>query len=159
VPATLSLAPEWPLTIAAGILYGIWGFPITVITGTLVAVLAFVVGRHFAREQVRGLIERRPRLRAVDEAVAEEEDRRAAAAQPGHAVQSAELLFGVPAIRFGAFVAATFAGIVPGAALYSGLGMLGKAASGGADRDPLPSALFALRLAATLSSFSLAEGQ
>jgi len=48
---------------------------------------------------------------------------------PLSAFQPSELSFGVTAVSFRHFVAATFAGIVPGTALYVYLGLLGKAAA------------------------------
>jgi uncharacterized membrane protein YdjX (TVP38/TMEM64 family) len=43
--AMISLAPEWPLTIAAGMLYGAWGFPITVMAATIAVSVAFLIAR------------------------------------------------------------------------------------------------------------------
>jgi uncharacterized membrane protein YdjX (TVP38/TMEM64 family) len=50
--ATVSLAPEWPLTIAAGLLYGVWGVAITVVTATIAASVAFLIARYLARAKI-----------------------------------------------------------------------------------------------------------
>lgn len=135
VLATITLAPEWPLTILAGLIYGAWGFPITLVTATLAATAAFLIARHFARRRVRALIERRRIFAAIDAAIAEDGWKIVALLRLNPAVpfNLQNYLFGVTAISTRDFVAATFAGIVPGTALYIYLGALGKAAAGGGD--------------------------
>ena len=150
--ATVSLAPEWPLTIIAGLLYGIWGFPLAVVVATVAASLAFLVARHLARERVRALFERRRRFAAIDTAVAEEGWKIVALLRLSPLVpfNLQNYLFGVTAIPFWHFVAATFAGIIPGAAFYVYLGVLGRAAGNGSGSGGLFKwALFGTGLLAT----------
>ena len=154
VLATISLAPEWPLTIAAGLLYGAWGFPITLVTATIAASLAFLIARHFARDRVRSLLERRRVFSAIDDAVAEEGWKVVVLLRLSPAVpfNLQNYLFGVTAVSFYHFVAATFAGILPGTVLYAYLGMLGKvAASGAASGGALKWVFFGIGLFATLA--------
>ena len=158
VLATISLAPEWPLTIAAGLIYGAWGFPITVVTATIAASLAFLIARHLARDRVRAMLERRRLLAAIDDAVAEEGWKIVALLRLSPAVpfNLQNYLFGATGISFREYVAATFAGIMPGSLLYVYLGVLGKAAtSGGAPGGPLTWAWLALGLVATLAAVAL----
>lgn len=150
--ATISLAPEWPLTMAAGMLYGAWGFPITVLTATVAAALAFLIARHLARDRVRSLLERRRLFSAIDDAVAEEGWRIVALLRLSPAVpfNLQNYLFGVTAVSFRHFVAATFAGIVPGTVLYVYLGVLGRAAAGeGSSGTTLRWLFFGIGLVAT----------
>lgn len=151
--ATISLAPEWPLTIAAGFFYGAWGFPIAVLTATIAASLAFTIARHLARDRVRALLERRRVFSAIDDAVAEEGWKIVALLRLSPAVpfNLQNYLFGVTAIPFGQFASATFAGIMPGTVLYVYLGVLGKTAtSGGVSGGWLTRVFLAVGLAATV---------
>jgi uncharacterized membrane protein YdjX (TVP38/TMEM64 family) len=134
--ATISLAPEWPLTMAAGLLYGVWGFAITVVTATIAASVAFLIARYLARAKVRSLLERRRIFSAIDDAVAEEGWKIVALLRLSPLVpfNLQNYLFGATAITARHFVAATFVGIMPGAVLYVYLGVLGKAAA----REALP---------------------
>ena len=153
VLATISLAPEWPLTIAAGLLYGAWGFPITVVTATIAASLAFLIARYIARDRVRSWLQGRRVFSAIDDAVADEGWKIVALLRLSPAVpfNLQNYLFGVTAVSFVHFVAATFAGIVPGTVLYVYLGLLGKAAaSEGGSGEILKWALFGIGLVATV---------
>ena len=151
--ATVSLAPEWPLTIAAGLLYGVWGFAITVVTATIAASLAFLIARYLARAKVRSLLEQRRLFSAIDSALADEGWKIVALLRLSPLVpfNLQNYLFGVTAISFRHFVAATFAGIIPGTVLYVYLGALGKVAgSSGASDGMLKWAFFAAGLLATV---------
>ena len=46
--ATVLLFPGSILTLAAGLAFGLWGFPLVVVAATAGAALAFLVGRHLA---------------------------------------------------------------------------------------------------------------
>ena len=72
VAATLVLAPDWPLSIAAGFVYGFWALPVVVAAATTAATLSFLAARYLLRDRVRGFLVGRPRLAAIDRAVAEE---------------------------------------------------------------------------------------
>jgi uncharacterized membrane protein YdjX (TVP38/TMEM64 family) len=157
IVATISLAPEWPLTIAAGLVYGAWAIPITLGAATLAASLAFLIARHLARDRVRALLRHRI-FTAIDDAVSEEGWKIVALLRLSPAVpfNLQNYLFGVTAISFVQFAPATFAGIVPGTLLYVYLGMLGKAAtSGGAFADRSRWVLFPLGLTATIAAVIL----
>jgi uncharacterized membrane protein YdjX (TVP38/TMEM64 family) len=151
--ATISLAPEWPLTVAAGLLYGAWGFPITVVTATIAASLAFLIARHFARDRVRSLLERRRVFSAIDDAVAQEGWKVIALLRLSPAVpfNLQNYVFGVTAIPFWQFVTATLGGIIPGTVLYVYIGVIGQAVgSGNASGGPLQWGFFGIGLLATV---------
>src|ERR687891_1048200 len=57
--ATVMLAPGSPLTIAAGLAFSGFGFPLVVVAATIGAGAAFLVGRYLARSRVRRATERR----------------------------------------------------------------------------------------------------
>jgi uncharacterized membrane protein YdjX (TVP38/TMEM64 family) len=69
------------------------------------------------------------------------------ASQPApYSSRDQNYLFGVTAMPFAHFVAATFAGIIPGTMLYIYIGVLGNAAGGG----PAKWAFFGVGLSATV---------
>ena len=143
------LAPEALLTIVAGFAYGFWGLPIVVVAATIGASLAFLIARYLARDRVQLLLARRRNLAAIDRAVAEDGWKIVALLRLSPAIpfNLQNYLFGVTAVPFTHFVLATFAGIIPGTALYTYVGVLGNAAG---EVGPVKWALFAAGLAATV---------
>ncbi len=148
------LAPEALLTIAAGFAYGFWGLPIVVVAATAGASLAFLIARHLARDTVRRLVEARRNIAAIDRAVAEDGWKIVALLRLSPLVpfNVQNYLFGVTAIPFRHFVAATFVGIIPGTALYTYLGVLGNAVGSGGRAKWV---LFGAGLAATAAALIL----
>jgi uncharacterized membrane protein YdjX (TVP38/TMEM64 family) len=131
--ATVILAPDWPLSVLAGLVYGFWGVPVVVAAATIAASLAFLAARYLARERVRRLIDTRPRFAAIDRAVAAEGWKVVLLLRLSPLVpfNLQNYLFGVTGIPFGHYVPATMIGIAPATAIYVYLGMLGKAAAEG----------------------------
>jgi uncharacterized membrane protein YdjX (TVP38/TMEM64 family) len=142
------LAPAAVLTISAGLAYGFWGLPIALVAATTGASLAFLIARYAARDRVRRLFERRRKIAAIDKAIAEDGWKIVLLLRlsPLIPFNLQNYLFGVTAIRFRHFVAATMVGIVPGAALYTCLGALGKTVGEG---GPARWAFFVAGLTAT----------
>jgi uncharacterized membrane protein YdjX (TVP38/TMEM64 family) len=127
-------------------LYGIWAFPVVLAAAVAAASLAFLIARYLLRQRVRVLLANKRKFAAIDNAVAEEGWKivfllRLSPLVPFN-VQN--YLFGVTGIPFRDYVAATCAGIVPGAALFVYLGTLGRAS-----RGPLEWGFFGLGLLAT----------
>lgn len=70
VVATLLLLPGMPLTVAAGLIFGLWsGVAIIVVASTISIALSFLLARHLARRPVERLLHRRASFRAVDQAL------------------------------------------------------------------------------------------
>ena len=67
VLATLFWAPEWPLTIAAGLINAL-GVPVAVVAETVAASLAFSLCVPLACDSVRHRLRRQRVFRAIDEA-------------------------------------------------------------------------------------------
>jgi uncharacterized membrane protein YdjX (TVP38/TMEM64 family) len=65
-------APDWPLPIAAGYVYGFWAFPLTYASIAFASMLAFLAARYLLRDKIRSLLIRRPKYRKLDRAVAED---------------------------------------------------------------------------------------
>jgi uncharacterized membrane protein YdjX (TVP38/TMEM64 family) len=158
VATTLVLAPDWPLSIAAGFVYGFWALPVVLAAATLAATLSFLAARYLLRDRVRALLIGRPRLTAIDRAVAEEGWKIVALMRLSPAVpfNLQNYLFGATAVPLAHYVAATVIGIVPGSLLYVYLGVLGNAARhhGGVGAS-LEWLLFGVGLLATLAAATL----
>jgi uncharacterized membrane protein YdjX (TVP38/TMEM64 family) len=149
IAGAVVLAPEALLTVIAGFAYGFWGLPIVVVAATIGAALAFLIARYAARERMRRWLRRRRNLAAIDRAVAEDGWQIVALLRLSPAIpfNLQNYLFGVTSIPFAHFVAATFAGIIPGTALYIYIGVLGGESG---EAGSVRWALFALGLAATV---------
>lgn len=126
------LAPAQILTIAAGLLFGVAGFPLVVVSATIGAVLAFLVSRHVARQRVVQLMQKRPVLRAIDKAIQEESWKAVALLRLNPLVpfNLQNYLFGVTEIGLWPYALATFFCIMPGSAMYVYLGIMGGLAAG-----------------------------
>lgn len=69
--ATLLFIPGSLLTLGGGVLYGVfWGSIYVIIAATLGAMIAFLVGRYFARGWVSKQIQNHPKFQAIDQAIA-----------------------------------------------------------------------------------------
>jgi uncharacterized membrane protein YdjX (TVP38/TMEM64 family) len=155
VATTLVLAPDWPLSIAAGFVYGFWALPVVLAAAMIAATLSFLAARYLVRGRVRGLFVGRPRLAAIDRAVAEEGWKIVALLRLSPAVpfNLQNYLFGATAIPLRDYVTATAIGIIPGSVFYVYLGALGNAAhNGGGAHAIFKWLLFAIGLAATAAA-------
>jgi len=134
VVAVVLLAPAEFLSIAAGFLFGAWGFPLVVVAATTGAVLAFLVSRYAVRMRLRRFLRDKPRYAAIDRAVAEEGWKIVALLRLNPLVpfNLQNYFFGATDVGFVPYAVATFLGIMPGAAFYVYLGTLGREAGSGA---------------------------
>lgn len=153
--ASLLLAPGALLTIAAGLSFG-WsgGFAIVAIAALLAAALAFALSRSVFRPQIASLMEARPRLKALDRAVARQGWKavlllRLSGLLPFN-LQS--YLFGATGVGFWPYLAATFLGLIPGATLFSYVGATAGLLAGGEARGPEQWLVFGAGLLATLAA-------
>ena len=152
--ATVLLFPGSILTLAAGLAFGLWGFPLVVVAASAGAALAFVVGRHLARDLVERRLGDSQRFRAIDQAVAEDGWKIVGLLRlsPLLPFNLQNYIYGLTDIRFSHYLAATFFGIMPGSLMYVYFGAAGKAAlSGDEGGDPvLKWTLFGIGLVATI---------
>src|SRR5437879_1739462 len=121
-------ARQWVEAFAASIdLFGAWGFPIVILAASIGAALAFLLSRHAVRARLRRLLEAKPSYAAIDRAVAEEGWKIVALLRLNPLVpfNLQNYFFGVTDIGFWPYAAATFFGIMPGAAFYVYLATLG----------------------------------
>ena len=132
IAATLVLAPDWPLAIAAGMVYGFWAVPLIFAAAIVAASLAFLVARYLLRRRIRAVLTTSRKFAAVDNAVTEEGWRIVVLLRLSPLVpfNVQNYLFGITDIPFRHYFAATCAGIVPGTMLFVYIGALGNASAG-----------------------------
>jgi len=129
VVVTVVLGPASGLTLMAGLAYGFWGFPLVVVSATLAAAVAFLLGRYVAHRRVNRWIENKPRLLALNRAVSEEGWRVVGLMRLSPIIPYGlqNYLFSVTHVGFVPFFLATLIGIMPATALYVYIGSLGQA--------------------------------
>lgn len=151
VVGTVALAPGSVFSIAAGLTFGAWGYPLVVVSATVAATLAFIIARYVARDRVRKMVDGAPKFAAVDKAVSEDGWKIVALMRLSPAIpfNLQNYFFGVTDVNLWHYVLATFVGILPGTALYVYLGAIGSAA--GADSGgPVKWVFFGVGLLATI---------
>lgn len=149
---TIFLLPCLPLTLLAGFTFGLVGGLTAVMFGIMLsAAWGFLFARYAARETVARQMEHYPRFHAMDRAIAKE----------GWKIVSllrmcpvpfgiTNYLYGLTAIPFWPYMAATFGGMLPGNIMYVYLGVIGKRTAEG-PRDPLEFVVGGLALAALVA--------
>jgi uncharacterized membrane protein YdjX (TVP38/TMEM64 family) len=158
VAAALLLVPGALLTIGAGLLFGLaQGALVVLVSATLAAALAFLAARHVARRRVERWAQGSPRFDAIDGAIREEGWKVVALLRLSPLVpfSLSNYLYGLTAVRFWPYVAASAAGMIPGTLLYVSIGAAGRAAAAGGGRGPLEWVLLGLGLAATVAATAL----
>lgn len=155
VVATVLFVPGSPLTIGAGITFGLlWGTVLVSVASVVGAALAFLVARHLLRGRVSSWVEGRKRFEAVDRAVGEEGWRIVALTRlsPLFPFNMLNYFYGLTRVSFRGYVLASWVAMLPGTVLYVYLGAAGaqvaSAATGTADWGR--TALQVLGLLATL---------
>jgi len=129
-----ALVPASLLTIGAGAIFGVLGGTIVVVVGaTLGAMLAFFLARTVLRKKVEGMIAKRPKLAAVDKAVAHEGTKlmllcRISGFPP---FVFANYAFGLTGVGALSYLLTTFFGIIPGCFAYTYAGHAGAAVATG----------------------------
>jgi len=108
-------APLSPAGIAAGIIFGLWrGFLTVEIATALGAALNFVVARHFARERVTRWLGHHEKFKLIDDAIGREGWKIVALLRLcPMPFGLANYCYGLTAVRFAPYMAATFVAILP----------------------------------------------
>lgn len=156
--AAVALFPAVALTLAAGALFGLtFGVIYVMLGATLGAALAFLCGRYLARRFVEHLLERHPRLVAIDRAVESQGLRLVFLLRLSPAVPYTLLNYalGLSRVRFGDYIAGSI-GMMPAVTMYVYTGKvagdLASLASGtAAPQGPAYYALLGLGFAATIA--------
>ena len=143
------MLPCLPLTVLAGFTFGMGGGMVAVYTGiTISAAFGFLFARYIARGAVAEQIERHPRFKAIDGAIAKEGWKIVGLLRMCPVpLGLTNYLYGLTAIPFWRYMAATLVGLLPPNLLLVYLGAFGKRTVEG-PRDPLEYALGGLALVA-----------
>ena len=151
---TVVFVPGSAMTIAAGVLFGLWGIPVVSVGSTLGAALAFLVSRYLAREKVEKLVAANAKFRAIDKAVGEQGGRLIGLLRlsPVIPFNLSNYFYGLTNVGFWPYVLASWLGMLPGGCLYVYLGAAGKAGLDGEHRPhgTLEYVFFGLGLLATI---------
>ncbi len=158
VTTTVLFVPGSILTLGAGAIYGVlWGTIIVSIASVTGATLAFLIARHFAKDWVAKKIDKNPKFKAVDSAIAKEGRNivfliRLSPAFPFNFLNYA---FGVTKVKLQDYILASWAGMLPGTVLYVYLGSIASelATAGGGERSKSPAewAVLIVGLIATIA--------
>jgi uncharacterized membrane protein YdjX (TVP38/TMEM64 family) len=134
VVATVLFFPGSLLTIAAGLAFGLWrGVAIVSAGSTIGAGVAFLLGRYLARSKVEEAAKHNPKFAAMDKAIADRGWKVVALLRlsPLIPFNLSNYLYGVTKIGFWPYLAASWAGMLPGTFLYVYLGAAGREATRG----------------------------
>lgn len=158
IPAAVLMLPASILTLAAGFFFGLFKGTVAVSIGsTLGAGAAFLVGRYFARGWVAGKISGNSVFRAMDAALAREGWKIVGLTRlsPLFPFNLLNYAFGITAVPFGHYLAASWIGMLPGTLMYVYIGSLaGSLAQLGAGHrsvSPAQWAFYGVGLAATVA--------
>ena len=129
VAATVLMVPGLILTLGAGFVFGLLRGTILVsLSSVLGAVLAFLVGRYFARSFVEQKAQDYPKFAAVDRAVEDSGFKMVLLTRlsPLFPFNALNYLFGVTNVRLRDYFLASWIGMLPGTIMYVYFGTLAK---------------------------------
>ncbi|BCL37748.1 TVP38/TMEM64 family protein [Nostoc sp. MS1] len=124
--ATLLFIPGSLLTLKGGCLFGVfWGSIYVLIAATVGATLAFLIGRYLSRDWVVQQIEKYPKFKAIDQAVAKEGWKIVLLTRlsPVFPFNLLNYAFGITQISLKDYLLGSL-GIVPGTIMYVYIGSL-----------------------------------
>ena len=159
IVACVLMLPGSVLTVGAGTVFGLLkGVLLTSVGATLGATAAFLVGRYVARDWVARRLERNPRFKAIDQAVARDGWKivgltRLSPAFPFSVINYA---YGLTGVSLRDYFFASWIGMLPITTLYVYLGSLLRDVSNADDssrriRSPWEWGLYAVGLLATIA--------
>ncbi|KAJ8598727.1 hypothetical protein CTAYLR_010222 [Chrysophaeum taylorii] len=121
VVAEVLALPAVPLTASAGYLFGaVQGTAVVLCAATVAAAISFLVGRFLLRGWVESVAAESPQFRAIDRAVEREGFKIILLLRlsPIFPFALSNYFYGLTAVEFGPYLAATLLGFAPGTALY-----------------------------------------
>lgn len=155
--AVVLMLPASALTIAAGALFGPGlGFLLVTLGANLGAMAAFLIARYLAREPLISRYAGSPRFQAIDRAITAQGWWFVALLRLSPLVpfNLQNYLYGLTGLPFGVCTLTSLVAMLPGTALYVGLGSAGRLGlglvRGGTARTPAEWALLGLGFLATL---------
>jgi uncharacterized membrane protein YdjX (TVP38/TMEM64 family) len=132
---TVMLAPSPLMSIAAGVAFGWWGFPLAVAAATAGATASFLIGRHLLNDDLEDFLTDRRAFRTAKHAIDEEGWRIQILLRLSPVVPFGLLnyLLGLTRTSFGTYVCSTAIGILPGSFVDIYIGVIGQGLAGGAE--------------------------
>ncbi|MBD2250085.1 TVP38/TMEM64 family protein [Nostoc parmelioides] len=138
--ATLLFIPGSILTLKSGCLFGVfWGSIYVLIAATMGAILAFLIGRYMSRDWVVRQIDKYPKFKIIDQAVAKEGWKIVLLTRlsPVFPFNLLNYAFGVTCISLKDYILGSL-GIIPGTIMYVYIGSLaGDLALAGTNHQPV----------------------
>lgn len=134
VAGTIVLAPSPLMSIAAGVAFGWWGFPLAVIAATAGATAAFAISRYLLGDDLEDWLTERRIFRAAKHAVDEQGWKIQILLRLSPAVPFGLLnyLMGLSRTALSTYVWSTAVGIMPGTFVDIYIGVVGQNLAGGA---------------------------
>ena len=155
--AAVFFLPGSILTLGAGVIFGLAkGIVVVIVSATLGATAAFLIGRYLARDWVAKKIHGHEKFRAIDEAVAREGWKIVGLIRlsPVFPFNLLNYAFGLTKVSLRDYFLATLVGMIPAICMYVYLGSLAGSlatlGSRGGARSPVEWALYAVGLVATI---------
>ena len=152
IAAVLLFVPGIILTLGAGFLFGLgWGIVVVSAASTAAAALAFLIARHLARGAVERMAKKNRKFAAIDRAIGREGWKVVALLRLSPLVpfSLSNYFYGLTSVRFGHYIATSWAAMLPATVLYVYLGAAGRTIGAKRARSPWEWALLAAGLAAT----------
>lgn len=124
--------PSGPFQVGAGLLFGLAvGIP-TALVGTWLALAgAFAIGRWFARDRVQSLLDDRPRMRAVEGAIADGGWKTVVMLRlsPVLPMSLHNYVYGLTRMKFRVYMPAAAIAVAPGTVMWAWIGAVGGSAA------------------------------
>ncbi|SEE45891.1 Uncharacterized membrane protein YdjX, TVP38/TMEM64 family, SNARE-associated domain [Rhizobiales bacterium GAS191] len=135
VAAVIALVPASVMTLAGGLAFGAFAFPLVLVAATTGSVAAFLVSRYLLNAKVKRMVADLPRAKAVYDAMGKGGWKLVFLLRlsPFMPFSMLNYVLGVTEIGMSAYAVATCVGILPGLTFYVYLGALGRAAIAGAE--------------------------
>ncbi|MGJ3241573.1 MAG: TVP38/TMEM64 family protein [Opitutales bacterium] len=127
--AAVGFVPGSILTIGAGLTFGLIGGTVAVsVASTTGAAIAFLLARYFLRDRFKKQFADSARFQAIDRAIGREGGKIIFLLRltPVIPFSLSNYLYGLTAVKFPAYVLASWLGMLPGTVLYVYIGTLGK---------------------------------
>jgi len=154
IVSAVLLIPGSVLTLGAGAVFGLLkGIVIVSLASTSAATVAFLIGRHLARNVVARKIEGNEKFAAIDRAVAAEGWKIVLLTRlsPVFPFTLLNYAFGLTRVKLAHYILASWIGMLPGTAMYVYLGSLANVGAGQHTRTLGEWALYAVGLLATVA--------
>ena len=125
---TVLCVPGIVMSVAAGLLFGLWGIPIVSLGGTIGATLAFIIARYLAREKLARMAAGNTTFQAIDQAVRGHGGQLIALLRlsPMIPFNLSNYLYGLTDVKLGPYILGTWVGTIPVICLEVYLGAAGK---------------------------------